>query len=59
MLHVAKHMTTKEKLLVYGYIKECHKENNQELPPNAINDIIISFVSGIKLMDFLGWILLS
>ena len=38
----------REELLVYGYIKEWHKRNNIELPPN---DIISAFVSWIKLLD--------
>ena len=38
----------REELLVYGYIKEYHKANNMDLPPN---DLILLFVSWIRLMD--------
>ena len=38
----------REELLVYGYIKEYHKANNMDLPPN---DLILLFVSWIALMD--------
>ena len=39
---------SREELLVFGYIKEYHKSNNIELPPN---DIVLLFVSWIRLRD--------
>ena len=39
---------SREELLVYGFIKEHHKSNNMELPPN---DLILLFVSWISLKD--------
>ena len=41
-------MSTREELFIYGYMKQWHKLNNIELPPD---DIILSFVSWIKLFD--------
>ena len=38
----------REELLIYGYIKAWHKQNNVELPPD---DVINLFVSWIKLLD--------
>ena len=38
----------REELLVYGYIREYHKANNIELPPN---DLILMFVSWTKIFD--------
>ena len=41
--------SAREELLVYGYIKNYHKHNNIELPPN---DLILLFVSWIRLTDY-------
>ena len=39
---------SREELLIYGYVREYHREHNIDLPPN---DLILLFVSWIKLMD--------
>ena len=41
-------MATKEELLVYGYIKEYFQLRKENLPPN---DIILLLISWIELMD--------
>ena len=41
-------MATKEELLVYGYIKEYFQLRKENLPPN---DIIVLLISWIELID--------
>ena len=45
---MARVVATSEEILTFGYIKEWHKDNNIELPPN---DLMILFVAWLKLLD--------
>ena len=41
-------MVSRDELLIYGYIREHHQQNDMELPPR---DVIVSFMSWIGLSD--------